>query len=133
MKGAVNPLVTMLLCVVLGAPVLSGCQRSQGNPVEEESPVAVDDSLSGQAIVDLATRLGVSPGEVVLVSEETVTWRDGSLGCPKKDMMYTQALVDGQLIVLKVAETQYRYHSGNGRPPFYCEKPVDPAPTSALD
>lgn len=133
MKRAVNPLVTMLMCAVLGALVLSGCQENHGSAAEEEPPVAIDDSLSGQAIADLATRLGVSAGDVVLVSEEAVTWRDGSLGCPEKDMMYTQALVDGHLIVLKVTETQYRYHSGNGRPPFYCEKPVDPAPTSALD
>lgn len=123
----------LLLCLLLGASLLSGCKGSQDTTAKMQAREMADDSLSGQAIADLAVRLGVAPAEIALVSEEAVTWRDGSLGCPKKDMMYTQALVEGQLIVLSVDGTEYRYHSGNGRAPFYCKKPADPAPRSSLE
>jgi hypothetical protein len=38
-------------------------------------------------------------------------------------MSYTQALVDGQRIVLEVDGARYEYHSGAHRPPFLCEDP----------
>ena len=31
-----------------------------------------------------------------------MTWTDGSLGCPQKGMSYTQALVEGELLLLRV-------------------------------
>jgi len=78
------------------------------------------------AITDLATRLGVDESAVRLVSQEEVTWPDGSLGCPQPDMSYIQVLVNGSLIVLEVNGTSYEYHSGGGRGPFYCPNPTDP-------
>ena len=77
------------------------------------------------AVADLAARLDVDPSEIEIVSVEEVTWPDGSLGCPRPGMSYTQALVDGQLIVLAVDDTEYEYHSGRGGDPFYC--PADRA------
>jgi hypothetical protein len=85
------------------------------------------------AIEDLAKRLEIPPSEIQVVRVESVTWRDGSLGCPKTDMMYTQALVDGLLIVLRVGKTNYHYHSGKERPPFLCENPEKLAAKPALD
>jgi hypothetical protein len=82
------------------------------------------------AVADLATGLGVPPSDVTVVSAEAVTWRDGSIGCPKKGMAYTQALVDGYLIVLDVAGTEYRYHSTLTGAPFRCaENAQDPLPS----
>jgi hypothetical protein len=72
------------------------------------------------AVENLASRLGVDTETIEVVSVEEVTWPDGSLGCPDTDMRYTQALVNGQLIVLEFGGTRYEYHSGGGRPPFYC-------------
>ena len=79
------------------------------------------------AIADLATRLGVDESNVTLVSQDEVTWPDGSLGCPQPDMSYTQALVNGSLIVLEVDGKSYEYHSGGSREPFYCPNPTEPA------
>jgi hypothetical protein len=105
--------------------VLAGCEG------EQESGQAVSAPESSQqvteAIQDLAGRLDVPTGDIKAISEETVTWRDGSLGCPQEGMMYTQAMVPGTLIVLRIDDAKYEYHSGGGRPPFYCENPVSPA------
>jgi hypothetical protein len=79
-----------------------------------------------QAKADLAKRLSVDAGEVTVVSAAEVTWRDGSLGCPQKGMYYTQALIPGFRTILKVAGTEYHYHSGSGRAPFLCENPQPP-------
>ncbi len=105
---------------------LAGCTNGQDAIETPQAPA--DQSASGQAIEDLSARLGVPAQEVSLVREDDVTWRDGSLGCPKEDMMYTQALVEGKRIVLQAGDTQYHYHAGSDSPPFYCENPVSPAP-----
>ena len=95
-------------------------------PLIPPPPGSTENELVVSAREDLAERLGIQLGEIVLLSMEEVTWRDGSLGCPKPGMQYTQALVDGTLIVLSVAGRQYRYHSGRGGTPFLCENKLDP-------
>ena len=112
---------SLLAGVLLG---LSGCQAGEQAP--DKSPDQQLSALATEAVSDLADRLGLSAGDVRLVSEESVTWRDGSLGCPQKGMMYTQALVPGTLIVLAVGDLEYRYHAGQGRGAFYCSNPQSP-------
>lgn len=84
-----------------------------GTPVPPPASVDV-------AIADLADRLSIDPSEIEVVSVEEVTWPDGSLGCPEPGMVYTQALVNGQRIVLLAEGIEYEYHSGGARDPFYC-------------
>lgn len=82
----------------------------------ENGPVA-------EAIADLADRTGASPDNIQVITHDQVTWRDGSLGCPEPGKMYTQALVDGYRIVLRVAGQDAYYHGSAGGAPFYCEHP----------
>ncbi|MCB0110457.1 MAG: hypothetical protein KDE53_31265 [Caldilineaceae bacterium] len=89
----------------------------------EESP------LVQQAIADLAAQLGINADEIAVVEARNVTWRDGSLGCPQPDMMYTQVLIDGMEIVLAANGEEYHYHAGGDREPFLCEEP-DPDGTA---
>lgn len=98
--------------------ILSACRAEQVS----EQPAGPGQQAT-QAIEDLSSRLGIAVDEVRLVSEKTVTWRDGSLGCPKQGMMYTQALVPGTLIVLGAGGVEYDYHAAAGAAPFYCEAP----------
>ena len=77
------------------------------------------------AVADLATRLDVDAASIEVVSQEEVTWRNGSLGCAKEGFAYTQALVDGSRITLRADGTDYEYHSGGSRAPFWCEKPTE--------
>jgi len=105
-------------------------------PTTSPSPNPLDSSenkLLVYAKEDLARRLGIPLDQIKLVSMEQVTWRDGSLGCPQPGMQYTQALVNGTLIILSVDDQLYQYHSGKGGMPFLCEyQPQPPLPPSDL-
>jgi len=110
--------------IVLLISILPGCQAEQGSAHADMSNDLSEHATL--AVQNLSERLGVEPGEIRLVREEDVVWRDGSLGCPKKDMSYTQALVEGTIIVLIVNDVKYEFHSGHNRAPFYCSNPTRP-------
>jgi hypothetical protein len=71
---------------------------------------------------DLATRLGLHLNAVAVEGLHAVIWSDGSIGCPRQGLAYTQALVEGALIELRVGGVSYHYHSAEGLPPFLCER-----------
>jgi hypothetical protein len=75
------------------------------------------------AIADTASREKVTPAEVVIAAWSPVTWNDGSLGCPQEGMSYTQALVDGELLMLRVGTGLFQYHATTGGPFTYCADP----------
>jgi hypothetical protein len=75
------------------------------------------------AIADTATREDVDPAQVVVAAWSQVTWSDGSLGCPQPGMSYTQATVDGELLILRVGAGLYQYHARTGGPFTYCAEP----------
>jgi hypothetical protein len=64
---------------------------------------------------------GIDPVTVTLVSVEPVTWPDGSLGCPAPDVMYTQALVEGYLIVVESDGEPFEYHTSSMTSFVRCE------------
>ncbi len=131
---------------------LSGCKGGQDNSDASAPPKSVTEKdaptlMEGEvykphaadvksqvnlAIQDLAGRLDVLSDEIKVTRAENVTWRDGSLGCPQKGMMYTQALVPGTLIVLSASDVEYEYHSGSGDP-FYCANPQLPLPVKTAE
>ncbi len=81
---------------------------------------AVPDAVE-LAIADAAERFGVPESQVAVAGALRVVWSDGSLGCPKDGMMYTQALIDGYLLTIEVNGQRLDYHGANGQPPFLCE------------
>jgi hypothetical protein len=85
------------------------------------------------AVADLVSRLRVDPAGISVISVRSVTWPDGSLGCPRPGMVYLQTPVDGALIELSVGSTAYRYHCGGSRGPFLCEKPSRQVPPTVPD
>ncbi len=91
-------------------------------PAKEDDMSDRDGPLA-EAIADLAGRTGADPDAIEVVMHEEVTWPDGSMGCPRPGMMYTQALVDGYRIVLRVNGDLVSYHGANGHPPFRCDTP----------
>lgn len=70
---------------------------------------------------DLAKRLAIDPQQIELLDAASVTWPDGSLGCPKPGMAYTQVQVEGIRIRLSVNGKVFDYHGGGGRELFLCE------------
>ena len=81
-----------------------------------------------EAIEAEAERRGVEASEVSVAGYAEVTWRDGSLGCPQPGMMYTQALVPGQQLVLEVDGSLASYHSATSGSFTYCANPQAPLP-----
>ena len=75
------------------------------------------------AIEDAVQRFSVEADDIKVVSAEFVTWPDTSAGCPRPDMQYMQAIVNGSRIVLMTPDQKLNYHSGGNRPPFFCPKP----------
>ncbi len=90
------------------------------------APATGDDALSA-AIDDAAQRADVAGGEVVVVTDERVTWRNGSLGCPKQGELYTQALVPGRRVILRAGGSELAYHAGRTGPLTFCARPADDA------
>jgi len=73
------------------------------------------------AILADLERRGAPTSGLEVVKGVAVTWPNGSLGCPKPGMMYTQALVDGYQVVVKAGGTTYDYRFGNTSVPRLCE------------
>ena len=95
---------------------------------------ASEDPAVATARSDLATRLQVPLEEINIIERTEKTWPDGSMGCPRPGMQYTQSLVEGSLLVLEVQGTRYNYHAGGGRDYFLCPKlAVAPGITRGAD
>lgn len=60
---------------------------------------------------DAARAWQLADSTTLQVSAEDVTWGDGSLGCPRPGMAYTQALVPGWRVVVRVAGRDVVYHA----------------------
>ncbi len=90
-----------------GLPSPTALPTSGGTPVTGEVPAA----LLAEIVADAALRSGVAEADIVVVRGESVTWSDGSLGCPQPGMNYTQALVPGYWVVLDADGTDYDYRA----------------------
>jgi hypothetical protein len=93
-----------------------------GNPGTSNG-ASLPASIIDPIVADAAAGGGVDPSAVKIVTAETRTYGDSSLGCPRPGEMYTQAVVDGYQVVVEVNGTQLDYRgSGPGR--FrVCENP----------
>lgn len=65
----------------------------------------------GYAKRDLANRIAFPLQEITLSSISKVQWPDGSLGCPKKGMMYVQMVILGYKIILTADGKNYDYRT----------------------
>ena len=99
---------------------------------QEPAPLTgeVPQDLLDAVIEDLLGRIDASREAVVVDQAGAVTWRDGSLGCPQPGMMYTQALVAGYRILLKVDDVTFDYHASNSGHFVLCDRGLaeDPLP-----
>lgn len=53
-------------------------------------------------------------GDGLTVRVQAVTWRDGALGCPQPDRMYTWAPVPGWRALVSDGSRQISYHASRG-------------------
>ena len=92
-------------------------------------PVGVAAAIR-QALAHASQHTGLPADELQIVSAESVTWPDGSLGCPQPGMAYTQALVPGFRVRLRAGDEVLDYHSGRSGAPTLCPpgRARDPLP-----
>jgi len=74
----------------------------------------------------LAAALACAPADIAVAAVEPVVWNDGSLGCPKPGMFYTQATVPGFKVTFTYAGQRYRYHTDRRRNVVPCSRDVQP-------
>jgi hypothetical protein len=86
---------------------------AQPVPSESTSPIVgeVPAALLEQILASAADHAGVDVEEIEVIRAESVTWNDGSLGCPEPGMMYTQALVPGYHVVLDAGDSELDYRA----------------------
>jgi hypothetical protein len=109
----------------LACTLVSGCALGQAAggppPTVEEKPVTnAPAEMIEAALDDAVNRSTTARADIKVISEEAVTWPDGSLGCPKPGMLYTQALVPGYRIVLQAGEQTLNYHAMSRGKPVFC-------------
>lgn len=73
------------------------------------------------AILSDLTARGVT-ATPTLVSVEEVEFSDGSLGCASPGQSYTQALIDGQRVMVDAGGTTYDYRFGGTDVPKLCTR-----------
>lgn len=107
-------------------------------PVRAPEPVDSTVPDSGEvpgalisAILDHAAETtGSAASDFTVARAEQVVWSDGSLGCPQPGVVYTQALVDGFLVVVEHDVTRLEYHAAASGGFKLCQpsrdKPVAP-------
>ena len=69
------------------------------------------ESVTESVLEDAATRTGVARANLEVESAMSVTWADGSLGCPQPGMNYTMALVPGYRIRVRAGDDLLDYHA----------------------
>ncbi len=95
-----------------------GLATGSGLPADLRERPAV-----AKALADAARRQNVPESRVAVAAWSPVTWNDGSLGCPQPGTTYTQATVDGELLLLRVDMTLLAYHAGPDGTFRYCDAP----------
>ena len=99
-------------------------------PTPPPMPPLTLDAAVQAALADASRRTGLAVDALQVKSAAAVTWRDGSLGCPQPDRVYTQALVPGYRVRIGAAGQVLDYHAGRRGAITLCpaERAVEPLP-----
>jgi hypothetical protein len=84
------------------------------------NPSSADD-VSGRAILDLASRLGISSDRITIERVESDEFPAGGLGCTQsgQPQRAIPAIISGQRIILRAADKTYEYRA-SGTELVYC-------------
>ena len=95
-------------------------------PAAEPAPITgeVPEELLNAIRADLEQRLGIDTRNLQPVRAESVNWNDGSLGCPRPDQAYTQAITPGYHVVFEIDKTYYDYRAKRDGYFMLCELPT---------
>ncbi len=114
---------------------LVACQHTpiEQIPLIEGTALSLEETAKW-AQIDYANESALSLDQVDILEARVVVWSSGAIGCPRPDGFYTQALVDGYLVILAHGLDRITYHAIQGRTPFLCpedrrEKPIQVEPS----
>ena len=107
------PPVTEVVTDVTG--VIEGPRSPKEDPGSKEEMVGEQEQAVEAAIEALVDKTGVGDDEIELVSVEAVQFRDSSLGCPQKGMMYLQVITPGYRVLLSLEGQTYDYRISGKR------------------
>ncbi len=98
------------------------------------APTNPHETLVGKVLRDAADRSGLPADQLEVLSFESVTWSDGSLGCPAPGMSYTQALVPGYRVRVRAGTAVLDYHATSRGHFIVCPagRSVDPIPEDRI-
>jgi hypothetical protein len=108
----------MATAAIVAALVVASCGTAGASASPSAAGAAPAPSGDGSGLpagaweailADLETRIGVDVSSASIVSVEDATWPDGAMGCPKPDEMYTQAIVEGQVVIVAFDGNQYDF------------------------
>lgn len=71
----------------------------------------VPEEILEAIIADLAGTREADPAAIEVLRAESVTWNDGSLGCPEPGRVYMQVLVPGYRVILVHDGQQFDYRA----------------------
>jgi hypothetical protein len=71
----------------------------------------------------LTTQLRIAAEDIELISIESITWNDSSLGCGKPGTMALQVLTPGHAVRLRAQGKEHRVHVA-GNQAIVCERPT---------
>lgn len=112
---------TLIMMAILSAAITACGHTSKTTPQQ----VTPNQPLTLAQTAELAREahavlIGQPLSEVTILEAREVTWSSGAIGCPKPGLSYTQALVDGFLVVLSTKAGLAYYHASGGRPASLC-------------
>ena len=111
--------------------VVPGAKLENVQPASEPvNTASMPRAVRHAVVADAASRFQVAEDAVVLASAEQVTWSDGSLGCPKPGVMYTQMLVQGYRVTATTTAGRMLYHTDTRGNVVSCGLSVRPSQTA---
>lgn len=96
---------------IIRGVALSATLISTGQQMDEDEAIELAKNALREAMALEASALA----EMDVEQATAMTWPDGSIGCPQKGRVYTQALVPGYLVKLRFNDDVYPMHVGHGR------------------
>ena len=130
-SAIVLPLSVTIVVLLPGAAA-----PAERQPVTNDSarPMTTDlKAMVEAALDDAARRTKIDRTKLTVLSAESVTWSDGSLGCPEPGKAYTQALVPGYRIRIQADAEVLDYHVGRRGVPVLCPagRSIEPVPNGS--
>ncbi|MEL6870600.1 MAG: hypothetical protein AAFO81_12440 [Pseudomonadota bacterium] len=118
-------LTAVAIATILGACNAPADQYQNAKSVQSDGTIAAlasaDVKIADLAVNVLADELDLPVSQITVDSVRTVTWPDGSVGCPQPGQAYGQVLTPGHKITLRAEGRVYVIHEANQHA-FLCKR-----------